>query len=58
MPQWGSLYVLLDAAMIGLLGSTMYRFVDLFEPNRTFAQILKVLVVVTGALALLAQAPT
>ena len=35
----------------------MYRFVDWFEPNRRLTQILKILVLVTGALALIAQLP-
>jgi hypothetical protein len=35
----------------------MYRFVDWFEPNRRLAQILKILVLVTGALALIVQLP-
>jgi hypothetical protein len=43
--------------MIGILGTTMFRFVGWYEPNRTFAQILKILVLVIGALALIAQLP-
>ena len=55
--RWGVMYVLFHAVMIGILGTTMYRFVDWFEPNRRLAQILKILVLVTGALALIAQLP-
>jgi hypothetical protein len=51
------MYTLVHAAMIGILGTTMFRFVDWYEPNRTFAQILKILVLVMGALALIAQLP-
>jgi hypothetical protein len=49
------MYILFHAVMIGILGTTEYRFVDWREPNRRLAQILKILVVVTGALALLKQ---
>ena len=38
-------------------GWEMYRFVDWFEPNRRLAQILKIFVLVTGALALIVQLP-
>jgi hypothetical protein len=55
--RWGVMYILFHAVMIGILGTTMYRFVDWFEPNRRLAQILKILVLVTGALALIAQLP-
>jgi hypothetical protein len=55
--RWGLMYILFHAVMIGILGTTMYRFVDWFEPNRRLAKILKILVLVTGALAL-AQLPT
>ena len=55
--RWGVMYILFHAVMIRILGTTMYRFVDWFEPNRRLAQILKILVLVTGALALIAQLP-
>ena len=51
------MYILFHTVMIGILGTTMYGFVDRFEPNRKLAQILKILVPVTGALALIVQLP-
>jgi hypothetical protein len=51
------MYILFHAVMIRILGTSMYRFVDWFEPNRRLAQILKIFVPVTGALALIAQLP-
>ena len=51
------MYILFHTVMIGILGTTMYGFVDRFEPNRRLAQILKILVLVTGALALIVQLP-
>jgi hypothetical protein len=49
------MYVLLHAVVIGALGTAMFRFVHRFEPNRKLAQILKILVLATGALALFNQ---
>jgi hypothetical protein len=49
------MYVLLHAVMIGTLGTAMFRFVHWFDPNRKLAQILKILVLVTGALSLFNQ---
>jgi len=52
------MYILFHTVMIGILGTTMYGFVDrFFEPNRRLAQILKILVLVPGALALIVQLP-
>jgi hypothetical protein len=54
-PRWSVMYVLLHAVMIGTLGTAMFRFVHWFDPNRKLAQILKILVLVTGALSLFNQ---
>ena len=57
-PEMGFLYLFFHAAMVGMLGLTMIRFVDLFEPNRRLAQILKILVLATGALSLMEHLPS
>ena len=54
--RWGVMYILFHAVMIGL-GTTMYRFVDWFEPNRRLAQILKILVLVPAPLRLSRNCP-
>ena len=37
--RWGVMYILFHTVMIGILGTTMYGFVDRFEPNRRLPQI-------------------